>query len=219
MANTIGNNMEQINPSAEATKTEWDDLASAAPFQGDNEGVGVPAEAVADDVTTVDSPVTESDPASAAPVESKKLLVDMFYKPGEARPAELSEAERRKLADREGVNNALHMLSSALHQENLHPDDERKINLSLDVMDEVSAELDDEENDLGAHDILQKLAQRYDKLSQKAPSRERKLKYVTMAVYAQSQMSQFGDWKAIDAEKARPKTAAEKKFDELSQLM
>ena len=218
MANTIGNNMEQLDPAATSLRDQWEGLASEVPFRGDDaegsaENASAPAETEVENITVAETAETE------APTTKLNSLRDMFGDSGEARPAQLSETERRQHADREGVDNALRMLVSALHQENLHPDDERKINLSLDVMDEVSSELDDEENDLSAHDILEKLAQRYDKLAQKAPSRERKYKYITMASYAQKQVKQFGDWKAMDAKKSQPKSAAKKAFDDLSQIM
>lgn len=124
----------------------------------------------------------------------------------------LSESERRSKADRESLDTALRMFGRAANEE-LSPDDRFEVELSLDILDEVGEQLDDEENDQNAHDILSDMVEKYDRLAHKAPTPDRRQKYFAMAQIASKQRNHFGDWKAIDEAKKRPKSRAEQALD------
>lgn len=186
------------------TKLGGDALDAAAPAAETEEAPAVEAEAVVPETST--EPEQEQEPKPG----SLESLYALF---GEKPPTPISEAERRVQADRSSLDSALRMFGNAAN-EDLSPEDRYEVELSLDVLDDVSEQFDDEENDQSAYDILNKMVQRYDRLARKAPTEERRQKYFAMAQIADKQKDQFGDWKGIDAEKNRQKTRAELAFDD-----
>ncbi len=189
--NSAPKSAEQPNSAAD---NPWSDLADEAPdWQTLTEQRG-----------TVE---TAEKPSTAAKVAA--LLGEDW--PEASRP-QLSESERRFQVDREGVDIALHALGSAARG-NLAPDDRFEVELSLDILDEVSEQLNDEKNDETAYDILESMVQKYDRLADKAPTRDRRRKYLAMAQIANKQRDRFDDWKALDRAKNTPKSKLAKAFD------
>lgn len=127
---------------------------------------------------------------------------------------EYGETGRQNLEDREGIDATLEMLGKAAVGGELSPEDARMVELSLDVMDEVSDQLDDEENTLSAREILMNLSQKYERLAKKAPTEDRKRRYSDMSTYAYQQMKQQGERK----EQPKPGSAGDV-FQKLSELV
>lgn len=164
------------------------------------------SEAPSESQTTPWDQLAETVPAPTG-IESNIITEETI-----AAPAEKLDS---KQSDRLMVDKTINTLGAVLNQEGLEAESQRELNLQLDVMDTLASELDDEDNQQGAYELLQKLAERYDKLYQKAPTEERKHKYSDMATYARAQMPSFED---KTAKSAQPQTAATATFQELANL-